>query len=337
MVAAAIPRGGVGHTLPLLFVTAVAEPQLRCALLANFNAIPFDFVARQKIGGTHMTYGCLKQLPTLAPSSYTAADLEFIVPRVLELTYTAWDMQPFAEDLGYDGPPFRWDQERRAMLRAELDAYYAYLYGLTREELCYILDPKAVKGEDFPSETFRVLKKTKRCARSFGEYRTQRLVLEAFDRFASDDTFDPARLQDPIYFPVLQKAYAEKSRAYAESAGDPSRPSRPGRPAGEADLFLEGRSDVPVIEAAWSVFFPGQPMPFAVLAAGGRRRWAASPARARHSATCSATGSFARSPTTTATGAGSGTTGCSGRAVSGVCTRMASGGACFSRATTSAP
>ena len=41
---------------------------------------------------------------------------------------------------------------------AELDAYYSYLYGLTRRELEYILDPKAVMGEDYPSETFRVLK-----------------------------------------------------------------------------------------------------------------------------------------------------------------------------------
>ena len=43
-------------------------------------------------------------------------------------------------------------------LRAELDAYYARLYGLTRDELRYILDPKEVHGEDFPGETFRVLK-----------------------------------------------------------------------------------------------------------------------------------------------------------------------------------
>lgn len=193
--------------------------------------------------------------------------MRFIAPRVLELTYTAGDMQPFAQDLGYDGPPFRWDPERRGVLRAELDAYYAYLYGLTREELCYILDPKAVKGEDFPSETFRVLKNNE--MRKYGRYRTWDLVLEAFDRFASDGTFDPAKLQDPIYFPVLQKAYAEKSRAYAELEGTHrdllARADQQPKPT----LFVEGRSDVPVIEAAWSVFFPAEPMPFAVLAAGG--------------------------------------------------------------------
>jgi len=108
------------------------------------------------------------------------------LPRVLELTYTAEDMRPFAQDLGYDGPPFRWDPERRALLRAELDAYYAYLYCLTRRELEYILDPSAVMGEDYPSETFRVLKTNE--IRRFGKYRTGRLVLAAYEPLISHPT-----------------------------------------------------------------------------------------------------------------------------------------------------
>jgi hypothetical protein len=122
----------------------------------------------------------LHQLPVLPPSVYTPADIEFIAPRVLELVYTAYDLKPFAEDMGYHGEPFRWDEERRALLRAELDAYYARLYGLTRDELRYILDPKEVYGEDFPGETFRVLKDKE--IRLYGEYRTRRLVLEAWDK-----------------------------------------------------------------------------------------------------------------------------------------------------------
>jgi hypothetical protein len=64
-------------------------------------------------------------------------------------------------------------------LRAELDVYYARLYGLTRDELRYILDPKEVYGGGFPGETFRVLKEKE--IRQFGKYRTRRLVLEAWD------------------------------------------------------------------------------------------------------------------------------------------------------------
>jgi hypothetical protein len=119
--------------------------------------------------------------PILLPhATYSPDDLDFIVSRVVELTYTSEAMRPFAQDLGYDGPPFAWDPDRRALLRAELDAYYAYLYGLTRDKLRYILDPTDVMGANYPSETFRVLKENELA--QFGEYRTQRLVLQAWDR-----------------------------------------------------------------------------------------------------------------------------------------------------------
>jgi hypothetical protein len=73
---------------------------------------------------------------------------------------------------------------RWAQLHAELDACYTRLYSLTRDELRYILDPKEVHGEDFPGETFRVLKEKE--VRLFGEYRTSRLVLAAWDGMNSD-------------------------------------------------------------------------------------------------------------------------------------------------------
>lgn len=56
------------------------------------------------------------------------------------------------------------------MLRAELDAWYARAYGLTRNELRYILDPADVHGPDFAGETFRVPKENETA--KFGEYRT---------------------------------------------------------------------------------------------------------------------------------------------------------------------
>jgi hypothetical protein len=89
-------------------------------------------------------------------------------------------MEDWANDLEHSGTPFVFDPERRCIVRAELDAFYAHLYGLSREELRYILDPADVMGSDYPSETFRVLKHNE--IRDFGEYRTQRLVLEAWDR-----------------------------------------------------------------------------------------------------------------------------------------------------------
>jgi hypothetical protein len=173
-----IPRVGIGNNAPLLIMDNI-ETDLVCCLLANLCSLVFDFVARHKVGGTHMNFFIVEQLPVLPPNAYSPADIEFIAPRVLELVYTAYDLRPFAEDMGYHGEPFCWDEVRRAQLRAELDAYYARLYGLSRDELRYILDPKEVYGEDFPGETFRVLKEKE--IKQFGEYRTRRLVLEAWD------------------------------------------------------------------------------------------------------------------------------------------------------------
>ncbi len=206
------PKSAVGNSL-VMIGSDVPHGQQQAVLNANLNCIILDYIVRQKVGGTNMNMFYVKQFPVLPPSAYAPADLHFIVPRVLELTYTAWDLAPFAEDVWdeaddglrgllrqqweanggghpdqppawvdspYPFPPFRWEAERRALLRAELDAYYARLYGLDREELRYILDPQSVKGPDFPGETFRVLKEKE--TRAFGEYRTMRLVLEAWDR-----------------------------------------------------------------------------------------------------------------------------------------------------------
>jgi hypothetical protein len=122
----------------------------------------------------------------LPPASLTSADLDLISRRVLELTYTSYSLKPFADDLDFKGKkPFQWDDDRRALLRAELDAKIAKLYGLTRDQLRHVLDPADICGPDYPSETFRVLKKNE--IAKYGEYRTARLVLDAWDRLERGD------------------------------------------------------------------------------------------------------------------------------------------------------
>lgn len=180
VIASVFPRYAVGNQLPLMTFEPDLPPSMAAALLANLSALVFDFVARHKTGGTHMNFFIFKQLPLLGPPTYARTELSFIVPRVLELTYTAHDLQPWARDLGYDGAPYAFDPTRRALLRAELDAYYARLYGLTRDELRYILNPESVMGDGYPSETFRVLKDKEE--REFGRFRTAEWVLDAWDR-----------------------------------------------------------------------------------------------------------------------------------------------------------
>lgn len=186
VISSVVPRAGVGNNFPVMLIShEQARSKLPC-LVANLNALVLDFVARHKVGGTHLNYFIYKQLPVLSPESYADADVDYIVPRVLELAYTASDLRPWAETLDCSGPPFPWDPDRRAQVRAELDAYYARLYGLTRDELRYILDPADVMGEDYPTETFRVLKNNE--MQRYGEYRTRRLVLEAWDRLVAEAT-----------------------------------------------------------------------------------------------------------------------------------------------------
>jgi hypothetical protein len=170
-----------------LFMQSTYSPALVSCFLANLNALPFDYLAKQKVGGVNLSYFIVNQLPVVPPHSFCSADVAWVSTRVLELVYTSRDLCCFAKDMGYNGPAFRWDEDRRETLKAELDAYFAHLYGLTRLELRYMLDPKDIFGGDFPSETFRVLKEHEQ--KHLGEYRTRRLVLDAFDNLAETDRF----------------------------------------------------------------------------------------------------------------------------------------------------
>jgi hypothetical protein len=180
VIGAVFPKVGVGNNLPVWYVGQPISGPEAAAFVGLMSSLIIDFAARHKVGGTHLNFFIAQQLPVLTPSDFNESDLDFISPRVLGLTYTSHAMRPWAEDLGHRGPPFAWDEERRAQLRAELDAFFAMKYGLSRDELVYVLDPAKAKGPDYPSETFRVLQKNE-LAR-FGEYRTERLVLAAFDR-----------------------------------------------------------------------------------------------------------------------------------------------------------
>lgn len=211
-VAAIIPRLPLPDRFPVIMSSSSNTAHI-CALFANLNSYVFDYVVRQKMGGITLNYFIVEQLPVLLPETYarsltqyTGRITDFIVPRVLELTYTAWDLRPFADDVwaeadaglqaalrqqweenqravaasparplppsppyatGFPHPPFTWDEGRRAQLRAELDALYAHLYGLSREEVEYIL------------ETFPIVKR--RDVERWGEYRTKRRVVEAWE------------------------------------------------------------------------------------------------------------------------------------------------------------
>ncbi|MDX0177645.1 Eco57I restriction-modification methylase domain-containing protein [Sinorhizobium meliloti] len=180
VIASVFPKVGAGDKILMMHHTRGVETAV--PLLANLISLPLDFAARQKAGGTSFKYYYMKQLPVLSPHQFTREEHSFIASRVLELTYTSHSMRLWAEDLGHSGPPFAFDLLRRAALRADLDALFAIKYGFTRDELRYVLDPADTNGAEYPSETFRVLKRNEET--SLGEFRTRRLVLEAYDRLS---------------------------------------------------------------------------------------------------------------------------------------------------------
>jgi hypothetical protein len=203
---------GVGHKLPIMLPGQSSPAQSAC-LYANLASYCLDYVARQKMGGTSLSYFHLKQFPILPPEAYDQSAgwspglsyQKWLLPRVLELTYTAWDLRSFAHDCGYDGPPFRWDAARRFLLRCELDAAFFHLYGLGRDDAANILD------------TFPVVRR--KDEDQYGEYRTQRVILEIYDRMAEAvRTGVPYQtLLDP---PPADPRVAHLPRGAARRAGD---------------------------------------------------------------------------------------------------------------------
>jgi hypothetical protein len=177
VIAAVLPSThGVGHSAPLI-LPDIAD-QIAACLVANLNSLIVDYVARIKQSGSNLSLFILQQLPVLSPQLYQRQDVSFIVPRVAALTRNSDELNAvWLTD--YPSYPFQEPRER-LRIRAELDAYYARLYGLTRKELQYVLDPASVMGEGFPSVTFPGLARNE--TNLYGEYLTQRLVLEAFDK-----------------------------------------------------------------------------------------------------------------------------------------------------------
>lgn len=171
-----IPKSITGSQTPV--VISSEEAPITSGLLSNLNSFVFDFAARRKVGATDLNHFIVHQLPVIPPHTYTQLLLDFIVPRVLELTYTAWDLQAFAQDVGYQGAPFVWDEERRFWLRAELDALYFHLYGISRDDVDYIM-------ETFPIVKRKDIKATSDENGEGGTYRTKDAILEIYDEMAN--------------------------------------------------------------------------------------------------------------------------------------------------------
>ncbi|MET8676547.1 hypothetical protein ABZW18_02800 [Streptomyces sp. NPDC004647] len=171
-------------------------------LEASFNSFPYDYALRNSLSQPSVPQITSEQVPVPTPELLVAHG-SFIGPRVLELTYTAHDMAPFAADLGDTGAPFLWDKDRRMVIRAELDALFFHLYGIKRDDVDYIMD------------TFPIVKRKDEAA--YGTYRTKELILEIYD-----DMTTAIRTGKP-YKTILDPTPGHGPRHAKHSARDPNR------------------------------------------------------------------------------------------------------------------
>jgi hypothetical protein len=201
----ALPLAGVGNNAPLASPRRSGLAEL---LYANACTFPFDYVVRQKTGGTHLNFFIVQQFPIFPPDSYSAAEISFIGSRVLELAYTDRSMVAFAEQIRNDirVQPFRWDDDRRFLLRSELDAFYFHLYGIARDEADYIID------------TFPITRRKEE--QQYGEYRTKRVILEIYDAMAEaqragatyQTRLDPPPADPRVAHPAMERPVSVPSQ-----------------------------------------------------------------------------------------------------------------------------
>jgi hypothetical protein len=193
---ALFPTVGFGNKVPIL--KPEADGRREWLLAANLNAIVFDFVTRQKIQGQTLNLFVIEQLPVVPPERYEAVRFgkktaaKIIGEAVLELTYTAHDMAPFARDMGYVDrsgkvkPPFVWDEDRRLKLRAKLDAIYFHLYGVVD---VFSRDQKLIApGRDdvrYIYSTFPIVEREE--MQAYGRYRSRDLCLAYLNALAAGD------------------------------------------------------------------------------------------------------------------------------------------------------
>lgn len=200
MISGIMPLSTVGHKILLYFCEV--HP---LSLMACLDSVCLDFICRQKFGGTTLAYFVMRQFPIISAeifdfptpwqSAVTLAD--WLKPHILELTYTSEDMRPFAEDLGYKGPPFKWDDERRTQLRAELYAAFFYLYlsanpgGIwqkceneTEEEYSKLVEafPTPRDAVEYIMDSFPITRE--KDMKKHGHYRTRDLILQYYDLLA---------------------------------------------------------------------------------------------------------------------------------------------------------
>lgn len=168
VISSILPKYGIANSINIVIPVNKIDAII---LLGAFNSFVADFVAYTKVGNQNLNIYIIKQLPIPKKVFFEIKTIkDEIVERVFKLCYTSADLKPFATDFGFNGEPFIWNENERFHYRCELDAIYAHLYGLTKEEMEFIMG-------NFPIVKRKDIEK-------YGSYRTKDTILQLYDEFA---------------------------------------------------------------------------------------------------------------------------------------------------------
>jgi len=230
-----IPYCGVGNSSPICYF---AKPSNACVFLCSANSFVFDYVTRQKLAGANMNFFIVNQLPMLPISKFSVTNpwgqlqqslSQWIKARAIELIYTAWDLEAFAKDCGFDGPPFRWDEPRRFLLRCELDAAFFHLYLPSNKDSTWKKEENENDAEltaltkafptprhavDYIMDTFPIVKRKDEAAH--GEYRTKQTILQMYDAMQEAISTGKAYESQVTPYIEIESSIAKEEREISE-------------------------------------------------------------------------------------------------------------------------
>lgn len=168
-----VPRMGIGHVFPLLRVQGGAHGHAFMA--AWLNSLVVEWFLRQRMHGLHLTWHLLSQVPVPTRRSVFSACpwdramdcARWVAPRVAELVATSRYLAPLGEALTGVARSYGYEEERRFMLRAELDAAMFVLAGLQSSDATFVVESlDKIKTRDL---------------QTYGSYRTSDCVLAILD------------------------------------------------------------------------------------------------------------------------------------------------------------
>ena len=176
-----VPFFPIGHSASAITFEGPNPAQRAVLFTSIFLSFTFDYILRQKLGGTNLSLFILEQLPMPTPELISTFRInyknnsgrldEFLIERAAKLIVTSNSLKCVLDDLNINESPYVWHEERKQLVW-EIDAAVAHLYGLDKDMYEHIFTEFRIQKDKDISE--------------FGAFRTRDKCLELFDEITLD-------------------------------------------------------------------------------------------------------------------------------------------------------